>query len=168
MFSTIKKTTLAASLAVAAVAMGSGFVASTAYALDEASTASVNVEQGNVILKGYDAVAYFSQNAAVKGDKKFSVSHDGATYYFASVSNMKLFAANPSQYAPQFGGFCAMGVALGKKLDVDPSQFVVHNNKLYLNVNADVFKVFAKDVAGNVAKAETNWPALKDKAPNSL
>ncbi len=143
-------------------------LASAAYALDETSTASVNVEQGNVILKGYDAVAYFTQNAAVKGDKKFSVSHDGATYYFASAGNMKLFVANPGKYAPQYGGFCAMGVALGKKLDVDPSQFIVHNNKLYLNVNADVFKVFTKDVDGNVAKAETNWPSLKDKAPNTL
>ncbi|NQD38003.1 YHS domain-containing protein [Permianibacter sp. IMCC34836] len=168
MFNTIKKTGLAAFLALAVVAMGSGLVASAAYALDETSTASVNVEQGNVILKGYDAVAYFTQNAAVKGDKKFAVSHDGATYYFASAANMKLFAANPGKYAPQYGGFCAMGVALGKKLDVDPSQFIVHNNKLYLNVNADVFKVFTKDVDGNVAKAETNWPSLKDKAPNTL
>ncbi len=168
MFRTLKKTGVAAGLAMAVVVTGSALTATAAYAIDEASTASVNVEQGNVILKGYDAVAYFTQKAAVKGDKKFAVSHEGATYYFASAGNMKLFAANPSQYAPQFGGFCAMGVALGKKLDVDPSQFVVHNDKLYLNVNADVFKIFNKDLDGNIAKANTNWPALKDKAPNTL
>lgn len=168
MFRTLKKTGVAAALAMAVVVTGSAVTATAAYAIDETSTASVNVEQGNVILKGYDAVAYFTQHAAVKGDKKFAVSHDGATYYFASAGNMKLFAANPSQYAPQFGGFCAMGVALGKKLDVDPSQFVVHNNKLYLNVNADVFTIFNKDLDGNIAKANSNWPVLKDKAPNTL
>lgn len=54
--------------------MGSGLLASAAHTLDETSTASVNVEQGDVILKGYDAAAYFTQNAAVKGDKKFAVS----------------------------------------------------------------------------------------------
>ena len=92
----------------------------------------------------------------------------GATYYFSSAANQKAFAANPAHYAPQFGGFCAMGAALGKKLDVDPSQYVVHNDKLYLNVNADVFKMFNQDLDGNIKKADSNWPSIKDKAPYTL
>ncbi len=153
--------TLALALAVASA------VISPAMAYDETSTTAINTDKANVIVKGYDTVAYFA-GKAVQGDKKFAVKHDGATYYFSSAANMKTFQANPSHYAPQFGGFCAMGAALGKKLDVDPTQYVVHNGKLYLNVNADVFKMFSQDIPGNVAKADANWPAIKDKAPNTL
>ncbi len=160
-----KKVATAATLALALSVTSA--VLSPVMAYDETSTASINTDQASVIVKGYDTVAYFA-GKAVQGDKKFAVKHEGATYYFSSAANMKTFQANPSHYAPQFGGFCAMGAALGKKLDVDPSQFVVHNNKLYLNVNADVFKMFSQDIAGNVAKGESNWPAIKDKAPNTL
>lgn len=61
-----------------------------------------------------------------------------------------------------------MGAALGKKLDVDPSQYKVVDGKLYLNVNADVFKKWSEDVPGNIAKANANWPAIQDKAANTL
>ena len=62
----------------------------------------------------------------------------------------------------------AMGAALGKKLDVDPSSYKVVDGKLYLNVNADVFKKWSADVPGNISKANANWPSIKDKAPSSL
>ena len=42
------------------------------------------------------------------------------------------------------------------------------DGKLYLNVNADVFKKWSEDVPGNIAKANANWPSIKDKAPSSL
>lgn len=138
-----------------------------AFAYNETSTAAINADQAQAMVKGYDVVSYFS-NKAMAGDKKFSAQYMGATYYFATAANQKTFQANPAHYAPQFGGFCAMGAALGKKLDVDPTQFVVHNDKLYLNVNADVFKMFSSDINGNIKKADTNWPSIKDKAPNTL
>ena len=81
---------------------------------------------------------------------------------------MKTFQSDPARYVPQFGGFCALGAALGKKLDVDPTQFKVVDNKLYLNVNADVFKKWSQDVPGNIASADANWHAIKDKAPSAL
>ena len=61
-----------------------------------------------------------------------------------------------------------MGAALGKKLDVDPTQFKVVDGKLYLNVNADVFKKWSENVEGNIAAADPNWPLIKDKTPSSL
>lgn len=137
-------------------------------AYDESSPSALNVEASNVILHGYDPVAYFSAGKPTQGDAKFSVAHAGATYHFASAQNMKAFKANPAQYVPQYGGFCAMGAALGKKLDVDPAQFRVVDGKLYLNVNADVFKKWSEDVPGNIAKADANWPSIKDSAPSSL
>lgn len=165
----MKRSALAGSLAIA-IALGgaAAFISAPAFAYDEASTASINVDQQGVILKGYDAVAYFNKGAPVQGSKQFSASYEGSTYLFASAENRDAFQANPTHYAPQFGGFCAMGAALGKKLDVDPSQFKVVDGKLYLNVNADVFKKWSTDIPGHNAQANANWPAIKDKSPNTL
>jgi YHS domain-containing protein len=75
------------------------------------STASaktlVNVDNNGVGIKGYDPVAYFTDNKAVKGNAQFQSSSNGVIYNFASAQNKAAFDANPSKYAPQFGGFCA-------------------------------------------------------------
>ena len=71
-------------------------------------------------------------------------------------------------YAPQFGGFCAMGVVLEKKLDGDPQAWRVVDNKLYLNVNKDIQKKWLEDVPGNISKAGKTWPEIKNKAPKDL
>ena len=155
--------------ATLALAMGAAFstAPSTGHAYDTASAAAINVAEDAVILHGFDAVAYFTDGKPTQGDAKFSATHEGATYHFASAANLKAFRAKPAMYAPQYGGFCAMGAALGKKLDVDPTQFKVVDGKLYLNVNADVFKKWSEDVPGNIVAADANWPSIKDKTPAS-
>lgn len=164
----LKKYFIASSV-TASLILGSAamLVPAVSYAYDGASTASINVNAEHVILGGYDTVSYF-QGKPAEGDKKFAAEYDGAKYYFASAANLKTFQADPSRYAPQFGGFCAMGAALGKKLDVDPNAYKVVDGKLFLNINADVFKKWSEDVPGNITKANANWPAIKDKAPNTL
>ncbi len=155
---------------LAALALGGAFAAllpTAAFAYDEASSSSINLTQQDVAIAGYDPVAYFAAQAS-KGDKKYSVTHQGATYYFASAGNRDAFKANPAKYEPQFGGFCALGVALGKKLDIDPTVWKVVNGKLYFNVNRDVQLKWNEDIPGNLVKAQANWPVLKDKAPKSL
>ncbi|MBL8296826.1 MAG: YHS domain-containing protein [Rhodanobacteraceae bacterium] len=155
--------------AVLALALaGAAAVPTSVFAYDAESTSAINTEAGAVILHGYDPVAYFAAGKPTKGDAKFSASHGGATYHFASEANRKTFQSNPEHYVPQFGGFCAMGAALGKKLDVDPMAFKVVDGKLYLNVNADVFKKWSENIPANIAKAEANWPLIKDKTPASL
>lgn len=164
----LKKAFIASSIATSIALGGATLLTSAAsYAYDEASTAAINVNAEHVILSGYDTVSYF-QGKPVTGDKKFAAEYNGAKYYFASESNRKRFQADPAHYAPQYGGFCAMGAALGKKLDVDPNVYKVVDGKLYLNVNRDVFIKWAQDVPGNIAKANANWPSIKDKAPSSL
>jgi YHS domain-containing protein len=65
----------------------------------------VNTNIFGVAIKGYDAVAYFTEGRAVKGTKKFSYNWNDAKWYFASGENRSLFAADPEQYAPQYGGY---------------------------------------------------------------
>jgi len=69
--------------------------------------ADVETDANGVILAGHDAVAYFSDNAAVEGSANFTAVHNNAIYYFSSADNRDQFNANPEKYAPQFGGFCA-------------------------------------------------------------
>jgi len=139
-----------------------------AFAYDENSAAAINVDQASVALQGYDPVSYFSGAAPKKGNASFSAQHTDATYYVVSAANRDKFKNSPARYAPQFGGFCAMGVALGKKLDVDPNAYRVVDDKLYLNVNKDVQKRWLDDVPGNIATAQKSWPSLKDKVPKGL
>lgn len=139
-----------------------------AFAYDESSTSALNLDKQGVAIKGFDPVAYFTDSKPTEGSSKFTFSYKGATYHFANASNRETFKANPEKFAPQYGGFCAMGVALSKKLDGDPQAWRVVDNKLYLNLNKDVQKKWVEDVPGNLKKAETEWPQVRNKAPKDL
>jgi YHS domain-containing protein len=166
---TLRSRLLPISFAISlAIGLGASLAPSSSFAYDENSTAAVNVDAKGLGLKGYDPVAYFSVGAPTEGKSEFKAAHNGVTYHFASAANRDAFKANPAKYAPQFGGFCAMGVALEKKLDGDPQAWTVADGKLYLNVNKDVEKKYREDVSGNNKKAEQNWPELRNKTPKSL
>ena len=157
---------LLAALAIAASVVVT--IPSTALAYDETSASAINVDTRGVALKGYDPVTYFGSGGPQQGKEQFTAQHDGATYHFISTASRDAFLANPGKYAPAFGGFCAMGVALEKKLDVDPQAWKVVDGKLYLNVNKDVQKRWLDNVPGNISQANSNWPKLKDKVPKTL
>jgi YHS domain-containing protein len=114
-------------------------------------------------VSGYDTVAFFTDSKAVRGSPSIKTEYQSATYFFASAEHQALFIANPEKYAPECGGFCAYGVGLGKLFPVDINTWQVRNRKLYLNLNPDILKKFNADFAGNVAKAEKNWPDLVQK-----
>ena len=121
----------------------------------------VNVAGASKIaVGGYDTVAFFTDARPVNGSPFISATYQGATYLFASEEHKKLFADNPGKYAPQYGGFCAFGVAIDKLFPVDITTWQVRNGKLYLNLNADILKKFNAEFDGNVAKADRNWPGL--------
>jgi len=113
--------------------------------------------------KGYDVVAYVTENRAVRGDPAHVVAHDGLAWRFASAANAARFRAEPARYVPRYGGFCAYGVAAGYKVDVDPEAFSVVDGRLYLNYNKSVRADWLKDTGGQIARAERNWPGLVDK-----
>ncbi|WMW80870.1 YHS domain-containing (seleno)protein [Undibacterium cyanobacteriorum] len=155
------------SLVIGSLGMAA-YVPMSVHAQDQNSTAAVNVDTEGVGLHGYDPVAYFTVKKPTLGKAMYTHSFEGATYRFASKENLDKFKANPAMYAPQFGGFCAMGVALEKKLDGDPQAWRVVDNKLYLNVNKDIQKKWLEDVPGNIVKASKTWPEIKNKAPKDL
>lgn len=96
----------------------------------------------------------------MNGSPFITAEHQGATYFFATEERKKLFTAAPEKYAPQFGGFCTYGVALGKLFPVDISAWQVRDGKLYLNLNPEILKTFNSDFTGNIAKAGQSWSGL--------
>ena len=125
------------------------------------ATELVNVAGASgIALDGYDPVAFFTDGGPVNGSPSIAAEHQGATYLFVGEEHRRLFAADPGKYTPQFGGYCAYGVALGKLFPVDIDTAQVRNGKLYLNLNAAILKEFNADFEGYVAKAEKKWPGL--------
>ena len=116
--------------------------------------------QDSVAIAGADPVAYFTDSAYVPGTSEFSHEWSGATWHFASAENRDAFAANPEQYAPQYGGFCAWAVSQGYSAAVDPEAWKIVDGKLYLNYDQNVQARWAQDIPGNIAKADTNWPEV--------
>jgi len=113
-----------------------------------------------VAIRGYDPVAYFKQGRPVKGAAQFSHSWSNATWWFSSAENRDLFKANPAQYAPQFGGYCAWAVSKGYTADTDPDAWKIVDGKLYLNYSKDVQKKWEADIPARIREGEKNWPTL--------
>jgi YHS domain-containing protein len=114
-------------------------------------------------IRGYDPVAYFIQSRPVKGSPQFTHRWNGATWRFASAENRDRFAAAPEKYAPQYGGYCAYGVAGGYAVKIEPDAWSVVDGKLYLNYDRSVQKSWQADVPGYIGKADAHWPAVLAK-----
>lgn len=131
-----------------------------AMALDKA------VETGwfnDTAISGYDTVAYFTEGKPVEGDKKFKHEWRGAQWHFASQENLDTFKANPVQYAPQYGGWCAYAMSdEGRTVGVDPEAFYVHNGKLYLNYSKSVQKAWLETRDTNIVEADGFYPQTTD------
>jgi len=112
-------------------------------------------------IRGYDPVAYFTEGKPVKGKAEFSHPWKGATWRFASAANRDRFAAAPEKYAPQYGGYCAYGVASGYAVKTEPDAWSVVDGKLYLNYDRSVQASWVKDIPGYIRKADANWPAVR-------
>lgn len=123
----------------------------------------VNAEPDGVVLHGYDPVAYFDSNAAVKGSPKYKATYKGATFYFVSENHRKLFKKDPAKYAPQYGGYCAMAVSMGQLEDADPKMFMIHHDKLLVQRNEKAHQMFMSNPDMFHEKADQQWPELVDK-----
>jgi hypothetical protein len=159
---------LTAAIPLLLSALGLG-AAAPASALDE-----VNVSTGATLagpglaVHGHDVVAYFRGNGPRLGSDKYAYAYKGGTYRFADQTDLDAFRADPEKYVPAYGGFCAYGVALGKKFDGDPRFWKIVGGKLYLNLNDDIQSQWSKDVPANIAKAETNWAKIHAVAAAKL
>ena len=128
---------------------------------EKSGNTAVNVDSKGVILKGYDVVAYFKQGRPLKGNPAIESTYQGVTYLFASAANKADFDKDPAKYVPQYGGFCAYGVANGVIADIEsPNAFTVYKGKLYIGGNQDALKSFKTNIDDNIGKADSYWREL--------
>lgn len=114
-------------------------------------------------IRGTDPVAYFTEGKPIEGSRKFTHAWKGATWRFASAANRDAFAAAPDKYAPQYGGYCAYGVANGYTVSTVPEAWSIVDGKLYLNYSLGVRADWLKDVPGHIGKANANWPKALER-----
>jgi YHS domain-containing protein len=110
-----------------------------------------------VALHGYDPVPYFTDHEAVRGNKRILERLGGATYYFASRGHRYEFLRDAPRYQPQFGGYCAASLAMGRLEDINPHLFVIYEGKLYLFNNPEIMAVFMRDPRRNIFEARQHY-----------
>jgi YHS domain-containing protein len=125
--------------------------------------AAVNTADG-FALKGYDPVAYFTDEHPTKGEDQYSFQWKGVTYRFASAENLQRFKADPEKYLPQYGGYCAYAMSLDRIADIDPFRWAIVNGKLYLNNGFIAQHLWSVNKSGNIVSANRNWPVYPKKA----
>ena len=133
-------------------------VSANALAADPIETGTFN----NKAIYGYDTVAYFTQNKAVKGDKKISTQWRGADWFFSSAEHKAMFVADPEKYAPQYGGYCAYAMSDGRLVGIDEDAFTILDGKLYLNYSMSVMNEWRTNTDLFIKEADAEYPKLVD------
>lgn len=110
-----------------------------------------------VMLAGHDVVAYFTLGRHAPGLPGINSVYQGVTFRFANEQHKALFDADPSKYLPQYGGFCANGMAYGIPWGGDADTWLIVDGKLYINGGAASKAAFLLDVPANILLADKYW-----------
>ena len=135
--------------------------------LAENKTKLKKVRLNNVILKGYDPVAYFNQGKAVMGNPSITSTYNGATYLFASREDKAEFDKSPAKFEPQYGGYCAYSMSKGERHDIDPKAFHIYKGKLYVCETPEQMKKFSANIDAHISKADQNWLKIGPQTYNT-
>jgi YHS domain-containing protein len=116
-------------------------------------------DDARLMLEGHDAVAYFTQNNAVKGSPAIKVEHLGVTWRFASEANKAEFLKSPDRYMPQFGGWCSNGInyAVPGGGGGGPNTWRIYRGKLYVFGGQGSRDHFEMDTEKNLMLAHKYW-----------
>jgi YHS domain-containing protein len=114
-------------------------------------------EKSSVMLMGHDVVAYFTQGKHALGNPQFSSQYEGVNFHFASSEHKALFDKEPAKYVPQFGGYCANGIAYGIPWGGDADAWRIEGGKLYIFGGKSSQDAFELNVAENLKLAQKYW-----------
>lgn len=121
-----------------------------------------NPRGDEVMLLGYDPVAYFTEGTPTRGKRDITSTLPGRTYYFVSNEHKALFDADPKRYEPQYGGFCSNGAPYRIKLGSDPTEFVIYNQRLFIFGDILGREMWLLHRDQNIAHADREWPLIAD------
>ena len=127
---------------------------------------SARSEEPKLSISGYDPVAYFTDGKPVQGKSEIEHLWHKLRWRFASSEHREMFAKDPDHYAPQYDGYCAMGVAetggVAHKDTVDPEAWAIVDGKLYLTHMPQGMDDWRQNPAAFIKQADANWTAVKD------
>ena len=132
------------------------FAATGALGADEPGTLPLAI-------RGYDAVAYFTEERPTRGVPEFELVWDGHLYRFSTAAQRDLLRADPVRYAPRFEGLCAIALADGYKDEADPENWIIVNRQLYLFGGKRGPGRFAIDTAEKIARATDTFSRVKER-----
>jgi YHS domain-containing protein len=110
----------------------------------------------SLAIRGYDPVAYFTLGKPVLGLSSIEYEWDEHKYRFSTTEHRELFKANPLQYAPQFGNFCAMALTRGEIEEANPENWLISDGKLFLFGKPIGPARFQETLSENLQKASQN------------
>ncbi|MGD9870238.1 MAG: YHS domain-containing (seleno)protein [Thauera sp.] len=114
-------------------------------------------ESKRLLLKGYDVVSYFAENRAQPGKPDIASQYEGVDLRFASPEHKALFDQDPQRFLPQFGGYCANGVAYGIPWGGDPEHWRIYDGRLYIFGSAFSIEAFELEREANLQRAHQLW-----------
>ena len=134
------------------------------------STLPICSQSTNPVLGGLDVIPYFYNDSYVgeRGLNTIFSVHNGFTYLFSNEDHRATFDENPEQYIPQYGGYCAWGIAgeycpaypwsdtcLGPSANWEYGTIL--SNKLYFFLYAEAKDKFMTNVAEHVEAGDERW-----------
>jgi enamine deaminase RidA (YjgF/YER057c/UK114 family) len=128
-------------------------------------------EEPRLSISGYDPVAYFTDGKPIQGKTEFEYLWHRLRWRFANNDHRDLFMKSPDRYAPQYDGYCAMGVSndeAAHKDTVDPEAWAIVDGKLYLTHNRYWLEVWREHSEEYIKRADASWQALADKAEPAI
>ncbi len=122
-----------------------------------------SVNGDGVMLEGYDPVALYNHKTLMKGLPQFVSYYEGGRYVFTSKTHQNTFASSPETFVPQFGGYCAMSMAMGMIEEADVTTWSYVDGRLVLQRNEKAVTMWEMNPSENEAKAHAHWPAVLKK-----
>ncbi len=111
-------------------------------------------------IDGYDPVSYFTDDQAERGSPDITTEWNGAVWRFTTEEHRDAFTENPKKYAPQYGGFCALGMAHGGDVPTNPEAWTIWEGKLYLNMIKEVSITWRYTPDKLIERADLKWEAM--------
>jgi|TARA_R110002096_G_scaffold257381_1_gene450940 YHS domain-containing protein len=115
----------------------------------------------NIAINGYDTVSYQLEERSRRGESTYQAEWAGSIWYFSSLKNRDLFAADPERYAPQFGGYDPVGISEGYTTPSDPEVYTVKAGQLFLHYSEAYRDHWETDRGTNLILANSNWAFLR-------
>ena len=122
-------------------------------------------DEPKLSISGYDPVSYFTDGKPVQGKPEFEYLWHRLRWRFASGEHRDLFTRDPKHYAPQYDGYCAMGISEGgaaHKDTVDPEAWAIVDGKLYLTHNRYIMQIWHESAKERIRQADQDWKVVED------